>query len=609
MVLGATATVLVAASSPPAHSAHGLACGQVVSGTVKLDQDLACAGTDGLIVGADNTAIDLNGHTIACRTVGTGYQGSCQGIAEAGHQPDEDPENGIDIDGRRNVRIFSSHTRRGTIDGFDNGIQSTNSSGVTIESLIISGPPQALPAASRPPSHAIAMYGDSCASPNRIGGTGLFSGNELVNHNEGIALQGSCVEVTHNWVHDNNSTGPVPSSGILLEQADNMVVRNNRVIGNGDAPQVGAELESGRDGGITLSRGSDANLITGNAVNDNLGDGISVRDGSGANKIDANTMLGNGEGSAEVPFADATGRVAGTANDWSQSNVCVTQLGEVPPGTCGRSEARSLAIDDPTVTENQSKVRFTVSLSYPSRQPVSVDFATADDSARAPEDYVQTSETVTFGPSEVKKTVTVQVNNDTLDEPDERFLGNLSNPAGATIADGQGAGTIKDDDGAAPAGTIRDDGGAAPGRPAAARMITPSGVGAVQLGTTYRRLRQQGLVKRIRRGCELGGRATRSAGLRAPLRGHVNFTLRSPRRVTHITIRGGATARGVGIGAKIPAIEAAYPNAKVDRATGTAFALTLVKIPKNGGGRLQFGVSRKTKEVTLIGIPSIAFCE
>ena len=144
---------------------------------------------------------------------------------------------------------------------------------------------------------------------------------------------------------------------------------------------------------------------------------------------------------------------------------------------------------------------------------------------------------------------------------------------------------------------------------AAAKTITPSGVGGVKLGKTYKQLRQQGLVKRIRKGCELGGPNTRSAGLRAPLRGQVNFTLNSPRKVTDITVVGGAKARGVGIGAKIPAIKAAYPQAKVDHRTDRVFQLTLVKIPKNGGGKLQFGVSTITKRVTVIGIPFIAFCE
>ena len=144
---------------------------------------------------------------------------------------------------------------------------------------------------------------------------------------------------------------------------------------------------------------------------------------------------------------------------------------------------------------------------------------------------------------------------------------------------------------------------------AAAKRITPAGVDGVKLGKTYRKLRQQGLVKRIRKGCELGGPNTRSAGLRAPLKGQVNFTLKKPRRVRDITVRGGAKARGVGIGARIRAIKRAYPKAKVDHSTDSVFRITLVRIPKNGGGRLQFGVSTTTKRVTLIGIPGIAFCE
>jgi hypothetical protein len=144
---------------------------------------------------------------------------------------------------------------------------------------------------------------------------------------------------------------------------------------------------------------------------------------------------------------------------------------------------------------------------------------------------------------------------------------------------------------------------------AAAKRITPAGVDGVKIGKTYRRLREQGLVGRLRRGCELGGPNTRSARLRAPLAGQVNFTLKAPRRVTDISIRGGARARGVGIGAKIPAIKAAFPKAKVDHSTDTVFRLTLVRVPKRGGGRLMFGVSTKSKRVTVIGVPFIAFCE
>jgi hypothetical protein len=144
---------------------------------------------------------------------------------------------------------------------------------------------------------------------------------------------------------------------------------------------------------------------------------------------------------------------------------------------------------------------------------------------------------------------------------------------------------------------------------AAPQKITFKGVGQVKLGMTHRQLRERGLVGRLRPGCELGGPNTRSARLRRPLRGQVNFTTTRPRRVTDITIRGGAKARGVGIGATIRQIRDAFPRARVNHATEEVFGLTLVRIPRNGGGPIRFGVDVQTGKTTLIGVPVIAFCE
>ena len=90
---------------------------------------------------------------------------------------------------------------------------------------------------------------------------------------------------------------------------------------------------------------------------------------------------------------------------------------------------------------------FTVGLSLPSSLAVSVDYATADGTARAPGDYVATSGTLTFNPGEVSRTITVSVNGDLETEEDETFTLNLSNAAGgSSIGDPQALATINNDD-------------------------------------------------------------------------------------------------------------------------------------------------------------------
>ncbi|MDP2711481.1 MAG: hypothetical protein Q8O56_09705 [Solirubrobacteraceae bacterium] len=157
--------------------------------------------------------------------------------------------------------------------------------------------------------------------------------------------------------------------------------------------------------------------------------------------------------------------------------------------------------------------------------------------------------------------------------------------------------------------TLAASGAVAVAVAAAPRSATPSGVGAVKLGKTYTALRAGGHLGKLRPGCELAGPGTRSASLRAPLRGSVDLTRRAPRKVATIVIRGGAAARGVRIGSTSAAIRRAFPAARFDHSTDATFAITLVRVPRQGGGRIEFAVDTTTKRVTLIGIPRIPFCE
>ena len=94
---------------------------------------------------------------------------------------------------------------------------------------------------------------------------------------------------------------------------------------------------------------------------------------------------------------------------------------------------------------------FTITLSEPSDQDVTVNFETADGTAIAggdglvgEDDYGQTSGTVVIPAGETEANVYVYVFGDLVVEGNETFLVNLSDPTNATIADGQGVGTIVD---------------------------------------------------------------------------------------------------------------------------------------------------------------------
>jgi hypothetical protein len=143
----------------------------------------------------------------------------------------------------------------------------------------------------------------------------------------------------------------------------------------------------------------------------------------------------------------------------------------------------------------------------------------------------------------------------------------------------------------------------------AAKRITGEGVGQVKLGMTFKELREQGLVGKLRPGCELGGPETRSARLRSPLRGTVDFSLTTPRTVTNVTVTRGARARGVKVGDRIRDIRAAYDEVKVNRKTEEVFGVWLVRVPKSAGGRITFSVPVATKRIDMIGVPFIPFCE
>ena len=112
----------------------------------------------------------------------------------------------------------------------------------------------------------------------------------------------------------------------------------------------------------------------------------------------------------------------------------------------------TLAINDVAQAEGRrgtTNFTFTVTRGGDTSGIVTVSYATANGTATAGSDYNATSGTLTFAAGETSKTITVGVIGDRTAEQDETFFVNLSNVVGGEIVDGQGVGTIQNDDGAA----------------------------------------------------------------------------------------------------------------------------------------------------------------
>jgi uncharacterized repeat protein (TIGR01451 family) len=124
-----------------------------------------------------------------------------------------------------------------------------------------------------------------------------------------------------------------------------------------------------------------------------------------------------------------------------------------------------LSIADANVIEGNSGTAnavFNVKLNSASTVAVSVHYATRDASATAGVDYTALSGTLTFAAGETAKTLTVVIKGDTLQETGEIFYVDLSSPVNAAIVDGEGLGSIGDDDACPGPNLLANPGGEEP---------------------------------------------------------------------------------------------------------------------------------------------------
>lgn len=325
MTIGNMLSKFALAIALPAVMMAGPTCGSVVSGNVVLDADLQCTNTHGLIVGSDDTTIDLNGHTISC--VGPGYLGSCQGTQKYGVLSWE----------KNNVVVKGP----GKITGFTVGVWLQKAVGANVRDLEVTGP--ASPGAGQNPrvdSAGILLQGAPC--PVDQSTTANISSNKVSNHRLGIfLLYSGCANVGHNYAFDNNSDLWKNSYGIIAGEVADTTIHSNIVERNGDNLST-------VEGGIGVG-GPNAknNVVTNNTSSNNCGDGIQIGVANPGNNVVTNNILRNngkttlnGQCAAAAPgtYFDLVERYGATGNQINKNNKCETQFGTMPAGICNPGE-------------------------------------------------------------------------------------------------------------------------------------------------------------------------------------------------------------------------------------------------------------------------------
>jgi CSLREA domain-containing protein len=177
---------------------------------------------------------------------------------------------------------------------------------------------------------------------------------------------------------------------------------------------------------------------------------VTFTDGDTALKTVHVPVVNDGVSEPAEAFTVTLSNPTGGASIGSQ-NMTVATIADNDP-------LPDLTISDVSVAEGDAggvTATFNVTLSGSTAQQVTVGYATASVTAGAPADYTAASGTLVFATGTTSQTVVVTVNGDLSVEGSETFQVNLSSPVNATIADGQGIGTVIDDD-AAPSVSIGD---------------------------------------------------------------------------------------------------------------------------------------------------------
>jgi parallel beta-helix repeat protein len=271
LVIGAVGALVAAAPAAQAKGGAHLACGDVVTTSVKLKHDLVGCHATGLVVGADGITIDLGGHTIS----GSNEHGSV-GIADEGH---------------RNVTV-----ERGTIAGFF-------TAGITFQGAPHSAVHRVL----------IVRTGDGGVEPETSAGV-------HVEQSPGFRITRSTVV---------NDVKAFQVDGVVVLRSPGSLIRGNRlshnawngavVLESADVRVAGNVLDGNGNNGLEANGASDRVVVAGNLVRGNTQFGLVVGSLAGARVIGNRIARSGAHGLLLFDLADSL--IAGNRSDGNEIGI------------------------------------------------------------------------------------------------------------------------------------------------------------------------------------------------------------------------------------------------------------------------------------------------
>lgn len=279
VVLGA-AYFASAAEAAPAP----IVCGQTITASTVLTADIGPCASDGIIIGADNITLRLNGHTIS-------------GI------PGPDNNAGIHLIGKTGVTVGG-----GTVTDFGAGVAIMGGSSNSVLQMTLRDNVGLLDGSGD--------FGDGLFIQNSADN---ILANSRVRHNgpfEGVGVFGNGKPAKcENPIVNNDQTLPQDLQDLVCQlggigtpnPTQNNVIRDNVIENNDIARSEGFIRDSGINLGVGLDGGSHTSIIR-NTIRGNGLDGISACSIFGNpcftdyNVIRSNVIVGNGFASAESPL-------------------------------------------------------------------------------------------------------------------------------------------------------------------------------------------------------------------------------------------------------------------------------------------------------------------